>query len=135
MTFGGVIGPRSDGLAVLVVVQVGLMATLGSVGHGLPLRRGAGLGLVLGARGGACEVTEGETLGQFLGGFALLASTDRGKEGDGVGALEVTGEVGPLAVGQVDGEGRTGLSVDGADAELVAVLLASGEPLTAEGFK
>ena len=37
---GGEVRPRSDRLAVLVVVQVGLVATIGSMGEGFPLARG-----------------------------------------------------------------------------------------------
>ena len=135
VSFSGEIRPRGDRLAVLVVVQVGLVATIGSMGERFPLARGAWLGLVLCLRSDGGEVAQGQTLGEFLGGFALLAPAHGGQQADRVGALEVTGEVSPATRGQVDRHGRAGLSVDGADAELVAVLLASGEPLHAERFE
>ena len=134
LAVAGVVGPSGGGLAVLEVVEVRLRATIGSVRLGLPV----------GARGGASEgadlslggqATSPEAFIELASGFAHLASTDSGEEGDRVRAFGVPREVTPYAGVEVDGEGRARLSVDGADTELVPVLLARWEPLAEEGLK
>ena len=64
---------------MLVMVQVRLMATVWGMGQRFPLGRGAWLGLVVGLRCGGRGDADGQAVGQFASGFALLASTDSGE--------------------------------------------------------
>ena len=128
VTFDSMISPEGRWSAVLVMSQVWLGTIIRCVLQRLPIIGGRA-GLVI--RADLCdsrEVAYRQTLGEFFGGFALLASSDSGEQRDGVGTFVTSGEVAPDSGAEVDGQRRASRAVDVSNLELISVSFSCWKP-------